>query len=217
MKTQSITSLLALFAVVAFGTFAQAQEMEKNETQCKGECPIAAAMGELPKMTYKVGEESVCCSKAAASLAEKSGDPINYVVGEKSFTEKKAAMTSLVETTEAFVTEFVTPCKCDVSGVTKIAGKSCNCPIDAGKKAELVSTAVSGISMSYVVGEETCNCPNKAAALAKTSGDEQFYVVGEEKTCCEMTARLNLARAKYKAAVEALASVDQPSTEEAGS
>ena len=26
-----------------------------------------------------------------------------------------------------------------VSGVTKIAGKSCDCPVDAGKKAELVS------------------------------------------------------------------------------
>ena len=216
MKIQSITSLLALLAVVAFGAFAQAQEMEES-TQCEGECPIAAAMGDLPKMTYKVGEESVCCANAAAELAEKTGESINYVVGEESYTEKEAAMTSLVETTEAFVTEFVTPCKCDVSGVTKIAGKSCNCPIDAGKKAELVSTAVSGISMSYVVGEETCNCPNKAAALAQTSGEKQFYVVGEEKTCCEMTARLNLARAKYKAAVEALASVDKPSTEQAGS
>ena len=217
MKIQSVTNLLALLAVVAFGTFAQAQEMEKSETKCDGACPIAAAMGDLPKMAYKVGDESVCCADAAASLAKTTGQPISYVVGEKSYTDKKAAMTSLVETTEAFVTDFITPCKCDVSGATKIAGKACNCPVDAGKKAELVSAAVSGISMSYAVGKESCNCPNKAAELAKTSGAEKLYVVGDEKTCCEMTARLNLARAKYKAAVAALASANKPSTEQAGS
>ena len=211
-----IQSLLALLAVAAFGAFAQAQEVEKSEAQCDGECPIAAAMGELPKMTYTVGEESVCCANAAAELAEESGDPIVYVVGENTFTEKEPAMVSLVETTEAYVDEFITPCKCDVSGVTKIAGQSCNCPVDAGNKAELVSTAVADVKMTYAVGEESCNCPNKAAALAKSTGEKEFYIVGEEKTCCEMTARLNLARAKYKAAVQALASADKADADQAG-
>ena len=43
----------------------------------------------------------------------------------------------------------------------------------------------------------------KAKELA-AGGAEMKYVVGGEETCCEMTARLNVARAKYKAAVEAL-------------
>jgi hypothetical protein len=34
------------------------------------------------------------------------------------------------------------------------------------------------------------------------------YVIGEEKTCCNMTARLTLAKAKYKAAVTALVAAD---------
>ena len=211
-----IQSLLALLAVAAFGAFAQAQEMEKSEAQCDGACPIAAAMGDLPKMSYQVGEESVCCANEAAALAEKSGDAIQYIVGENTFADKEAAMVSLVETTESYVNEFITPCKCDVSGVTKIAGKSCDCPVDAGKKAELVSTAVADIKMSYAVGEETCDCPNHAAALAKSTGAEKTFVVGEETTCCEMTARLKLAHAKYKAAVQALASTDEAAADQAG-
>lgn len=212
-------SLIALAAVVALGTFAQAQEAspktdmtetksmaaETKTAECDGTCPIAAAMGELPKMTYKVGEEATCCSKSAAALAEKNSLPIHFVVGENTFEKKEAAMTSLVETTETYVNAFITPCKCETSGTTKIAGKTCNCPVDAGKKAELVSTAASQVKMSYEVGEKSCNCPMKAASLAKTSGEDKLFVVGEEKTCCEMTARLNLARAKYKAAVKALA------------
>ncbi len=47
----------------------------------------------------------------------------------------------------------------------------------------------------------------EAATLAKSSGAKKEFVVAGEKTCCEMTARLNLARAKYKAAVEALATI----------
>jgi hypothetical protein len=188
-------------------------------SKCDGEecksCPVTLAMAKLPKMTYKVGDEAVCCPTSAAKLAEEKKAPMHFVVGEKVFEDKSKAFVSLVEQTESMVNEFVTPCKCDKSGVTKIAGAACKCPVEAGKKAELVSTAVKGIEMTYTVGEETCNCPTKAAEMAKTSGEKMTYVVGEEKTCCNMTARLNLAKAKYKAAVQALAAADTeaPKTE----
>ncbi len=168
-------------------------------------------------MTYKVGEEMPCCSESAAALAKKSEMPVHFVVGEKTYEAKEAAFTALVEQTESFVNDFVTPCKCEVSGTTKIAGKACNCPVEAGKTAELVSAAAKNVQMTYAVGEETCNCPTKAAEMAKTSGAKKEYVVAGEKTCCEMTARLNLARAKYKAAVEALVATQKETvTETAG-
>lgn len=213
MKTK--ISLAVLFAVVAAFNVANAQEAAQEKTECQGQCPIAKAMGELPKMTYKVGEEMTCCSESAAALAKKSEMPVHFVVGEKTYEAKEAAFTALVEQTETFVNDFITPCKCETSGVTKIAGKSCNCPVEAGNTAELVKAAANKVQMTYAVGEETCNCPMKAAEMAKASGAKKEFVVAGEKTCCEMTARLNLARAKYKAAVEALAAT-QAKSETAG-
>lgn len=206
MKTK--ISLAVLFAVVAAFNVAYAQDAAQEKTECQGQCPIAKAMGDLPKMTYKVGEEMTCCSESAAALAKKSEAPIHFVVGEKTFETKEAAFTSLVEQTEAYVNEFITPCTCEVSGKTTVAGKSCNCPVEAGSRAELVKTAAAKVQMTYAVGEETCNCPTKAAEMAKASGSKKEFVVAGEKTCCEMTARLNLARAKYKAAVEALVAAE---------
>jgi hypothetical protein len=67
------------------------------------------------------------------------------------------------------------------------------------------------VAMKYVVGEKSCECPVEAKEIAAQSGEKTIYVVNGEKTECEMTARLNLARAKYKAAVEALAK-SEPTT-----
>ena len=132
------------------------------------------------------------------------------MVGDDTFETKQAAYTSLVEKTEAMVEEFVTPCKCEVSGVTSIAGTKCHCPVKAGETAEIVQNAIKGVKMSYAVGEETCSCPNKAKMMAEAAGTETSYVVDGEKTCCEMTARLTLARAKYRAAVAAMSVEEKP-------
>jgi len=225
---KSIFTLSLSFAIVACLTvtssFAQEGSDDKNSPKamaaelagssegkaccsgkesCDGGCPISAAMASLPKMSYKVGEESTCCSHSAQSLAEKNNAPIHFVVAETSYTDKTEAMTALVEQTEAALAAYTTPCVCEKSGTTTIAGEKCSCPMKAASHTKLVQEAVQSVSLSYVVGEETCNCPMKAKELA-AGGAEMKYVVGGEETCCEMTARLNVARAKYKAAVEAL-------------
>jgi len=169
---------------------------------CK-ECPVSLAMAKLPKMSYRVGTEDTCCSKSATKLAEEKKVEMKYVVGEKVFEDKTLAYTSLVESTEAMVKEFVTLSKDETTGVNTIAGESCKCSVKAGKKAELVSAAIKDIKMSYVVGEETCNCPMKAGKLAKAANTEMKYMVGEEACNCPLKARLNLAHAQYKAAVKA--------------
>jgi hypothetical protein len=178
-------------------------------------CSVAKAMEALPKMTYKVGEESTCCSEAAGELAKKANAPIHFVVGEKVFEEKEQAYTSLVEQTEEMVTGFITPSTCSTSGTHSIAGTTCKCSVEAGKKAEIVKAAADSIQVSYKVGEESCGCPTQAGEMAKKAGTEMLYVVAGEETCCSMTARLNTARAKYKAVVEALASADAPAQEAA--
>ena len=230
---KNILSLSLLAVAALFVSVAGAQEETKSETcdkcpvtklatsiagdctgktcasgECKG-CPVTAAMAKLPKMTYRVGTENICCSESAAKMAEEKKSPLHYVVGEKVFEDKTEAYTSLVEQTETMVSEFITPSKCAKSGTHTVAGKSCKCEVQAGKNAQLVSTAVKDIKMTYAVGEKACNCPHEAGAIAKKSGEKMTYVVGEESTCCNMTARLTLAKAKYKAAVKALAATEK--------
>ncbi len=215
------TCMLAIMAVAAFTSVTVAQDEaptgrcpaqqaqtsavanQEGEIVTCQECPVSAAMASLPKMTYKVGEESTCCSESAAKLAEESAAPIHYVVGDNVYESKEEAFVSLVESTEEMVNAYITPACCEESGTTTIAGETCDCPNAAAARTELVSKAVEDIMISYKVGEESVCCPNAAAALAEESGEAIHYVVGEEDTCCEMTARLTAATLRYKAAVQA--------------
>jgi hypothetical protein len=167
-------------------------------------CPIAAAMERLPKLTYAVGEEKTCCSKEAAKLAKESGGHVHFCVAGKEFDSKSDAQLALIEATEKFVAAFAKPHSCPKSGKLTLAGQAQSCPKSAARTAERMQKAMGKVKLTYLVGEEECGCPVKAGKLAKESGHEKLFVVGDEKTGCEKTARLNLARAKYKAAVEAL-------------
>ena len=173
------------------------------------ECPISAALKKLPKLTYKVAGEETCCAKAAAQLAKKNEAEIQFVLAEKTFDKESDAKLALVEATEAFVKEYSTPCKCEVSGTTTVAGKSTQCDVAAGKLAALVETAVKDIKLTYQVGDKSCDCPFEAKSLAAQSKDKVVLCVGKDKTECEITGRLNLARAKYKAIVEALVAAEK--------
>ena len=169
-----------------------------------GDCPIKSAMKDLPKLSFAVGEEATHCAKTAEKLAQEHGKAIIYVVGKKKYDTEKDAKVHLVSVTEEFVENFAKPKHCKVSGTTTVAGKKLHCDVSAGKLAGLIKKAIDGVQISYLVGEEECHCPIKAKALAAKSGAEQIYVVGKEKTACKTTARLNLARARYRAAIKAM-------------
>lgn len=179
-------------------------------TGCTASCPIEAAMAKLPKLTYMVGQESTCCSEAAAKLAKEHDAPVKFVVAEKTFDSEGAAMTALVAATEKFVADFTTTKECKVSGKFTVAGKELCCNVMAGERAALAKKAMDNVKLAYLVGEKECSCPVEATTLAKATGETKQFVVAGEKTCCDVTARLKLARAKYKAAVEALAKQDAP-------
>jgi hypothetical protein len=167
-------------------------------------CPIAAAMERLPRLSFAVGEKKTCCSKEAAKLAKESGGHVHFCVAGKEFDSKSDAQLALIEATEKYVAAFAKPHSCPKSGKLTLAGQAQSCPKSAARTAERMQKAMGKVKLTYLVGEEACGCPVKAGNLAKESGQEKLFVVGAEKTACEKTARLNLARAKYKAAVTAL-------------
>ena len=124
-------------------------------------------MAALPKMTYQVGLKETCCADSAAKMAEAiEGGHIHYVVGKKMFHDKGKAMVALADHTEKFVHTYVSTHTCSKSGMTTIAGQSMSCSQRAAKVAKVAKEAMKMVSMSYKVGGESCNCPNKAAASA---------------------------------------------------
>jgi hypothetical protein len=182
------------------------------EGKCEGAAcchSLASAKEKLPKLIYKVGAETTCCSASAEALAEKSKEAVQFVVAEKSYTCKNEAFSALVAETEKFVESFVTVSKCEASGKSVVAGKSFDCCVEAGSKAELVKAAVKEVKVSYKVGDDEACCAGSAAALAKKTNKPIQFVVNGEATECELTSRLNLATAKYLAAVKALTKVEQ--------
>jgi hypothetical protein len=173
-------------------------------SKCEGGCPVAAAMEKLPKMTFVVGTEETCCSASAASLAKKHSLPVKFVVAEKQYDSEGDAMVALADATESYVNELTQPHTCKVSGSTSLAGSEIGCCEKAGKIAAEMKKAMDTIAISYKVGEKECHCPNEAKTLAEKSGEKTEYVVGESATCCSVEARINLAKAKLKAAMEVM-------------
>ncbi len=167
-------------------------------------CPIAAAMTKLPKISFAVGEKKTGCPDAAAKIVKDSGGHIHFCVGDTEYDSKSEAQAALLTATEKFVANFTKPHTCPKSGQCTLAGQAQGCEKSAGRTAKLMQDAMAKVKFTYAVGEEECHCPTQAAKLAKDSGKAKLFVVGETKTCCEKTARLNLTRAKYKAAVQAM-------------
>jgi hypothetical protein len=167
-------------------------------------CPIAAALERLPKLTYAVGENKTGCPKTAAKLAEESGGHVHYCVGGKEFDSKAEAQAALLTATDKFVAAATEPHTCPASGQVTLAGRVQGCTGTAAHTADRMRQAMAGVKLTYVVGDKKCGCPVEAGKLAKESGNEVQFVVGDQKTTCETTAKLNLARARYKAAVGAM-------------
>jgi hypothetical protein len=168
-------------------------------------CPVATAMERLPKLTYSVGQTETCCPKEAAKLAKESGGHIHYCVAGKEFDSKSDATKALIKATEKLVASCTKAETCPTSGQLTLAGQAQSCEKTAAKTSKLMQEAMAAVKMTYVVGEKECSCPAEARELAKESGKTMELVVGEQKTCCEQTARLNFARAKYQAAMKAMA------------
>lgn len=197
--------------LLAVAVFATASFAESTEKVCAADCcPIAKAMEKLPQLAFRVGEKDICCPDAAAKLAKEQSTQVKFVVAKKAYDDKADATYALAKVTEKLVAEFTSTSTCKETGKFFVAGKEHCCSVMAGETAKLVETAVKKVKLTYTVGGEKCDCPLNADTLAKENGKERMFVVGDTKTSCSVTARLNLARAKYKAAVEAIVATDRP-------
>ncbi len=182
-----------------------------KQGDCESKCPVAVAMQRLPKMTYTVGSQKTCCSEKAKQLAQQHNAPVRYVVAENEYECCQSAKAALVEQTERFVNDFVSVRRCPASGTTFACGKSTACSAEAQQWTSTIGKAVEKVKMCYVVDGEQTSCSASAEALAQQKNSKVEYVVADQKMNCPLSARLELARAKYKSVVQAMAAASTSS------
>lgn len=183
------------------------------ETQCdskgskvagKKGCPIDAAMAKLPAMTYQVGDKKTSCSKHAATLAKETGKPVMPVVAGKAYKTQAEAKVAHVKAVESYVAAFGSVKSCEASGNNYVGTEAYKCATSAGKLAKNMDAAMKKVAMEYKVGAKTTHCKATAGKLAKEGDHKIEFKVGKEVTACNLTARMNLARAKYAAAMKVM-------------
>jgi hypothetical protein len=172
----------------------------------------------LPKMLYKVGDEMTCCEDTAKKAVQ-SGKTVMYVVGDKEYADQGEAMTAYATVLDTFYKEAL-------QVKMSVDGECVSCPVEAGQLAEKKNTkvryqvatvafderaeaeaaakrakaAADKIAMEMVVGDECYTCPVTAQSVATKAGKTVEYKIGEFKTPCETTAKIQLAKARILAA-----------------
>lgn len=200
----------------------------KAEGDCAKSCGdkagcCAKSYAMLPAMKYKVGDATVECPDKAKELAKGDAKAIKFVVGDKSFDDAVAATKALTSAYESFATEATT--------VKYAVGEKCvACPMSAGelakkenkkmayrlaaydfasedaaKKAVASAKEAAGkVELKTMVGDKCVACPVEAKELATKEHKTVQYVVGESKTCCDVEAKMNLAKARALATLAAI-------------
>ena len=185
---------------------------------------VEAVLASLPSMKYQVGSEKTGCPQSAAAMAEKTGQPVKYLVGQEVVADQSEAtvkLTALLEQEAAALralqfsaggeyTHYPLAAKSiaektNTTVAYRVGGLDFAEQAQAEKVIQLVGEAVAGVKMSYKVDGQSFCCSQMAGAKAKESGKPITYVVGTDETADEKTAQLLFAQAKIRAIVETAA------------
>jgi hypothetical protein len=189
-------------------------------------CPLAkrvnAVLVSMPAMTYRVGDDVTGCRMSAERIAKETGRPVGYLVGDDGFTDKGEAVAKLTtlleeEAEKLQSIQYVVNGRAHSCGMTakqvakkakagviyRVGGVDFETAEDAEKALEAVKTAASGVKLAYQVDGKSYCCSKGATAAVKKTGKKMTYAVGDAETPCEKTAKLNLAKARVRAIVEA--------------
>lgn len=202
---------------------AQAEGMCNGDVLCDG--TVVRVRGvELPRMGIMVDGKSVCCAKSAGELTKGDMSKVQYVVADKTYDnlgEAKAAFTTVMEdfskemlTVKYAVGDECTNCPITAKEMAKKAGSEVHYRLasfnfesqdSANAAADKARAAAKEVAMTMKVGDKSFCCPTEAGKAAEADGKKIEYCVGENKTGCEVTAKLNLAVARVQAEILALA------------
>jgi hypothetical protein len=153
-------------------------------------------LGTLTSVRYAVGDKCVNCPMAAAALAKDSGETVKYRVASFTFADKaaadKAADAARTASEKVEMTMVVDgqETKCDAA-----AKATCHKSAD-----DATASKTCDKSAHDATAKKTCDKSADGATAAKTCE----YRVGDTKTCCAATAKVELAKARIETAQKAL-------------
>jgi hypothetical protein len=148
-------------------------------------------LGTLTTVQYAVGEKSLTCPMAAGELAKSTHEPVQFRVASFNFTDQNEADTAVTAAKKA----------ADEVTMKKIVdGKEMTCAKGAATCGHSSAMMADGSKQSCKAGA-TVAASDKDAPTATVKCE---YQVGDVKTPCEQTAKVELARARIIAAVQAL-------------
>jgi hypothetical protein len=190
---------------------------------------LLAAAG-APLMQYKVGDRTTRCPKQAAEWSKANDDlKVRYVVNETEYTDKAAALQAYQAALDEYLPKLsavqyavgdkCVACPLEAASLAKETGSTVQYRVasftfadraQAERAAEAARTAADKVRMTCVVNGKEYACDKEAKHSCCAKGSETTaksceYKVGEMKTCCETTAKVELTSARIIAAYQALA------------
>lgn len=162
------------------------------------DCCKASQKGALTKSDGK----AACSASKKAKLAKADGKSC-HATGKKAALAKADGKASCSASKGKLAkADGKACCKTAKNAKFRVAGREFDTWEDAVKARDEVRAAVKRVKMSYVVDGKKVDGASRICPKAKAAGTVKF-VVGEEETGCEITARIALARAQYEAAQRA--------------
>jgi hypothetical protein len=203
---------------------------------------LLAAAG-APLMQYKVGDQTTMCPKQAAEWSKAKDDlKVRYVVNGTEYSDRAAALQAYQKALDEYLPTMSTvryavgdkcvTCPVEAASLAKETGGTVKYRVasftfadraQADQAAETARAAADQVKMTYVVDGKEYACHKEAKQSCQAKGGETAaktceYKVGNMKTCCETTAKVELTSARIIAAYQALAQAanQQPSASPAG-
>jgi len=197
---------------------------QSDGCSAKGKAAQQALAADTPTLHYKVGDKTTCCPKEAEKLAEADEGQIRFVLGEKEFASRSEAMSAWQAALEQYLARLQT--------VRYAVGDQCvACPTAAqtlakesgGKvkfrvasyafaerdKAEAAAKAAQEVAekvqLTCVVDGQKYTCEKEAGQACEKTGKKCEFLVGQTKTSCPVSAKVELAKARIEAALKVIA------------
>lgn len=196
-----------------------------GDSDCHGKVLLAAG---APTMKYKFGDKATDCPAQAEEWQGKCDATVRYVVSGAEYADKAEAMKAYETALEKYLASMTSvryvvgdncvACPSAAAELAKENGGTVQYRVAsftladkerAQKAADAARAASEKVTMTYVVDgkEYTCSKGDGEAKQARETSDTTRkceYKVGDKKTCCEVTAKVELATARIIAAYRAL-------------
>jgi hypothetical protein len=182
-----------------------------------------------PLMQYKVGDKTTNCPQQAAEWSKDQDAPVRYVLNDTEYSDKLEALKAYQAALEQHLNKMTTVlyavgdkcvgCPMEAATLAKGAGTTVKYRVAsftfpdreaANRAAQTARAASDKVTMTYVVDGKEYGCDKEAKQTCQSKAGASTvktveYKVGDTKTCCEVTAKVQLATERIIAAYQALA------------